>query len=783
MDIAGLAIGLGITFYIGLFIISELSYENMHTKADRVFRVTMHVQDNDYDVHWARVNRDWVNSLSTDVPEIKHFIRFQNYYPRLIQIANENYKVSHAYSVDRDVFEVFDFNLLQGDPKTALARPYSIVLTQKMANTFFGCQDPMGKEIAIIDNFESNKEIFTVTGVIEDLPSNTHLPVNLLTSFSSEKERTGWAYIYILLHHSPDLPSLGNRISSFIQKQATEEDVATVTLPLQSIASIHLNSDLAREIKLNGKKSHLWLFMVVGGIVLIMSTINYINMNAAQSLQKLPEVGVRKVLGSPRHHLISYFFITSCIKSILSGILAIILVYIFISLFQDFTPIAFSVFHLFIIAGITILLVAILAGIFPALVLTSQPVVASIKGKVAIGSSRNIISAKNLLVALQLILCITLISSTLITRSQFQYLTEKKLGFDKDQVLAILDVTNPVKNKYRLIKEQLNKLSFVNGVTAAMQVPSTEIRDTGPIYAQGMIYDTPPVMDAQIVDEDFIEVMGIKLLAGRNFHSVNEVPGAREDLINYLQSQPREYIINQAALAVIGWETPDDALGKQFSWNIAGIQLQRGPVVGVIEDFHQESLRSSIEPLVMIVEPVWTHNILIKLSGKDMSDQVAAIQDIWSDHFPEFYMDHAFVDVLYQKTYEAEQKQLRLIYFFSALAIVIAFMGIFGLFTYALQTRENELAIRKVLGASLSSITLLLSKHFLYLAAVGIFIALPLTWYVMEKWLENFVYRIDINILNFLVAIGVTIMTLLITILLQIRRIDQKNPASILRSD
>ena len=783
VNIVGLAIGLGITFYISLFIISELSYENMHSKADHTYRVTMHVQDDAYDVHWARVNRDWVNGMAEDIPEIAHFIRFQDYYPRLIKVVNDNYKISHAYSVDNEVFEIFDFKLLQGDPKTALLQPNSIVLTQKMSKTFFGNQDPMGKEISIMDTFGSNKKIFAVTGVMKDLRSNTHLPVNLLTSFSSEEERTGWAYTYVLLHRHPDLAALENKISAFIERRATEEDVTTVKLPLQSIKSIHLNSDLAREIVVSGKKSHLWLFATAGVIVLLMSAINFINLNAAQSLRKLPEIGVRKVLGSAKRSLISFFLLESAALCFISGGLAISLVILFIPLFSSLLPITFSLAYLFIMAVALIITVAILAAIFPALVLTNQPTIASIKGKFAIGSSRNAIGTKNLLVALQLVLCITLISSTLITRSQFKYLTEKNLGLDKEQVLAILDIKDPIKDKYALFKDQLNKLSFVKGVTSAMQVPSTEIRDSGPIYAEGISFETPPVMDAQIVDEDFIKVMGLKLLAGRNFRSVDNSELSREDLLDYIQTQPREYIINQSALKIIGWETPEEAVGKQFSWSISEIQLQRGPIVGVVEDFHQESFRNSIEPLVMLIEPIWTNNILIKLSGEDMSEQVASLQNIWGDRFPDYAMDYAFVDELYQRIYETEQTQLRLIYVFSALAIIIAFLGIFGLFAYVLKTRERELAIRKVLGATISSITLLLSKHFLYVALIGICLAIPITWYMMEKWLENFVYHVDISVLSFLLAIALTAATLLITISLQIRKIDRHNPASILRSE
>lgn len=783
INILGLTVGLSIAFYISLFIVSELNHENMHSKADSIYRVTMHIQDDNYDVHWARVDRDWAKDLPADIPEVRHLIRFQNYYPRFIQIATDNYKVSHAYSVDSEVFEVFDFKLVQGDPKTALARPYSAVVTKKMARTFFGNQDPMGKEISIVDATGSIQDVYTVTGVMDDLPANTHLPVNMLTSFANEEERTGWAYTYILSQKNTDLASLESKVSEFIQRRAGESDAAIIKLPLQNLKSIHLNSDLAREIRPNGKKSHLWLMASVGLIVLIMSTINFINLNAAQSLRRLPEIGIRKVLGSARVNLVSYFFLESGVLCFVSSALAVLLVALLVPLFQKFAPIPISIVDLILISVIATVVVTLLAGIFPAFVLTKQPVVLSIKSKFNVGSSGKPISTKNLLVALQIILCITLISCSLITKSQFQYLTDKKLGLDKEQLLAILDLPDPIKDKYSLFKNQLEKFSFVSGVTASMQVPSTAIRDTGPIYAEGMTYEAPPVLDVQIVDEDFINVMGIKLKAGRNFREMTSDDANKEDLIEYLQSQSREYIINETALAVIGWDSPEEALGKQFSWSIAGIQLERGPVVGVVEDFHQESLKNSIEPLVMIIEPVWIRNILIKLSGEDMRGQIATIKDLWRENFPEFPMDYAFVDELYQKIYETEARQLELIYFFSALAILIAFMGILGLFAYTMKTREKELAIRKVLGASLSSITFLLSRHFLYLALVGICVALPLTWYVMEKWLENFVYHVDINLLNFLVAIGLIIVVLLFTISLQIKKIDRTNPASILRAD
>lgn len=788
INLIGLGTGLAVTFFISLFILNELSYENIHHKANRIFRVTMDIEDANYKMHWARVNRNWINYLEEDFSEIKHLIRFQDYYPRNIKVGENSYKIPYAYTVDGEVFEVFSFQLLRGNPKTALKQPHSVVLTEAIAQRLFGDKDPMNQEVVMPSVYGAEKQTYKVTGIMKDLPSNTHLPVNLLTSFTSAQDRQGWAYTYILLNNKKDAATLTQKMSSFITKRGGEEEANSIKLPLQNLQSIHLNSDLAREIIPNEKMSRLYLFAGVGFFIFIMSAINFINLNLAQSLKRLREVGLRKLLGSSPQHVWGYFLIQANTITLLATAFGGFLLIAFLPFFQEFTPIAISPWMIIPLAILLALCTGFVAGIFPVFLFANTQLVEALKGKTQLKNQRAGWGIKNFLVGFQLILCIVLISSALITQSQFSYLVNKNLGLEKEQVLAITGIPDPVKLKYDFLKEQIAQLASVEGVSASMEVPSKEIKDMGAVYAEGMPQDEDqaPMMDVQVVDPDFLDLMGLDLIAGRNFREPN-LPKLEEvfkgDAYKYLQESPREYILNETALKMVGWKDPEEALGKSFSWSISGIQLEKGPVVGVVKDFHQESLRNRIKPIVMLVEPMWLNNILIKIQGQQVSSTLASIQTFWKTHFPDYALEYAFVDDLYNQLYETEQKQLQLIYVFSALAILIAFLGIFGLLSYTLKSREKEIAVRKVLGANLSSLTVLLSKRFVMIALIGMTIAVPFCWWGMQEWLQNFEYRVAIQPFHFLSAILLIFIVLLTTISLQLRRVAQQNPAELLRTE
>lgn len=785
INVVGLATGLAVAFFAYLFVKNELNYEQMHSKAGRVFRLTMHNQANTYDMHWARVDRDWVNLLPRAFPEVERLVRFQDYDPRTVQSGEDVFKIAHAYSTDKEVFQVFDFELVKGNPRTALAAPRSVVLSESMALRLFRGVDPMGKELIFIDNTGTSKTPHQVTGVMRDLPASTHLPVNLLTSFASEAQRTGWAYTYLLLKQADDAASLRQKLPGFIQQHAPDE-AGNIALPLQNLKNIHLQSSLAREIQPNGSMTRVWLFGVAGLFVLLMAAINYINLNMVQSLKKLRETGVRKALGSTRRHLVLYFIASAGLVTFLATLLAFLLVGIFLPWFREFALVAVPWHSLLLPALLTGLAITLLAGYYPAFVLSSAQTLSALKNTASLAIGCQKTSLQHTLVALQLVLCIMLISSAFVTRSQFRYLIQKNTGLQKEQLLAITGVPATVKNSYPALKNRLQQLPKVQGVTSAMEVPSREIRDAGPVMLQGSAvpHEEAPTMDIQVVDHDFIELMGLELLAGRNFSErpIN-MPSGEADLLTWLQEQKREYIINKTAMKMLGFQEPDQIINQRINWNIGNISLQTGPVVGVVQDFHQESLRNKIEPLVMIREPVWTNNILVKLQGGQTDVALSAIKAQWQQLFPEVPLEYAFVDDMYNRLYETEKKQIKLIYIFSALAVLISFSGIFGLLTYLLKTREKEIAIRKVLGAGLQSLAMLLGRRFLLLMLAGTAVAVPLAWLGMAHWLQSFAYRIDLNGHRFLVALLLVALVLMLLIVAQLGKTALRNPADTLRTE
>ncbi len=760
----------------------------MHSQRDRIYRLAMHNDDGNYQREWARFNRSWINYMKEDMAEVEEFIRFQNYYPRDFGRGEDTYKIPFAYSVDAGVFRVFDFELLRGNPETALTEPFSIVLTETIAQRIFGDEDPMGKRLKTPQAMGEKLQTYRVTGIMKDLPSNTHLPVNLFTSFASPEERQGWAYIYILLKPQAKIASVEAKTEAFIQKRGGDDEHKTLDIAYQALASIHLDSDLSREIVPNGKRSRVYLFAAVGIFIFLMSAINFVNLNVAQAFQRQREMGVRKLLGSSARNLMAYFLIQAQMVTFLAAILGMVFLFLFLPYFKAFTPVAQSPWFMLPMALGLSLLTGLLAGYFPGLMFSGAGSLQALKGRSNPASSRKGNGMKNVLVSVQLILCIVLISSAYITQSQFSYLIHKNLGFDREHVLALTNLPQAVKEKREFIKEQLLHLSGVSQVSASMEVPSREIKDMGPIYAEGMSQapDNKPVMDAQVVDQDFLALMDIELLAGRNFrkrpvYDIEKDFGG--DAYKYFEDSPREYILNETAANMLGWHSPEEALGKSFSWSISDIQLKRGPVIGVIQDYHQESLKNAIKPVVYFIEPMWLGNTLIKVKGDQIPETLAQVQGIWKEQFPEYTMEFAFLDSLYHKLYETERKQLQLIYIFSGLAILIAFMGIFGILSYVLKSREKEIAIRKVLGANLTSLAVLLSRKFVYLTLMGMALAVPLTWYAMEAWLQNFEYRISIQGFNFALALLVIFGVLFLTVALQMQKVARQNPVNTLRAE
>ncbi len=795
LNILGLAIAFAAIFLILSYLRHETSYEHSHKKSDRIYRITHHFQSQtDFEVHWARVPVSFVNELPEHIPEIEHLIRFQNQERKYVRIATNKFRPEHTYVTDADVFEVFDFELLEGKAKNALSDPYSVVLTRSLAEAYFGTVQALGKTLNISGDFDAEERLYTVRGVIEDLPPNTHLPVDMLISFANEEERTGWAYVYTLLAEGTEIETVEAKFPEFIESYTQGDGQGTISFVPQALPDIHLHSDLAREIVPGGSAFYIKVFFFVAIFILLIAIFNYLNLNNAISLRRSKEIGMRKVLGANKQQLIFHGLVESLLYSLIAAMLGGLAGFFLLPFFQQMLQMTLFL-DLGWVMGILLLVALIcgvLIGVYPAFFMTLiQPLDSIRQNKsLSLSSSQNSFPWKRIMVGLQFSAAILLISSTLIAGSQIRFLREKNLGLARDQVLAIPAVPGKVREKFPTLAERIKRIPSVLEVGACMEVPSRAIRDSGPVCVQGINEDPDqaPMIDAQVISPGFLDLMGIPLLAGEERHPetrLNFTPDFTEDYSpqRYLREQPRTYVINETAMRKLGWNDPEEALGQRINWSIGGFELDYGPITGVIKDYHQETLKNSIDPIVMFVEPIWMSTFLIKVNAQDIPQTLERIQGVWDGLFPTYPLNYHFLDDLYDKLYVQERVQFAFLKYLSILAIFLAFMGLFALIAYSLKSRRKELAIRKILGASARDILQQISKEYVLVLLLGSLLAIPLSYYALQNWLETFAYQIDVTGFPYLWSMGLIFLILFSTLALQTFTSMRSNPAEVLKEE
>lgn len=791
INLAGLFTGLFASMLLALYVHQELGYEAMHSKAVRIVRIDAHISNaNGYDQHFARVPFDWINALPEELPQVLQLIRFQNYERRKLRAADQLYLESYAFSTDARVFEVFDFPLLAGNPATALRDPYSVVISAGKAQSWFGGTAVLGREIEILHEPSGQMERYKITGVMQDLPANTHLPVNLLTSFPGPEARTGWAYCYVLLHDPADLSSLQGDLQAFAERHQEEPDTR-VALGLMPLADIHLHSDLAREIKAGGNAESVWFFAVVAVLILIVAGFNFAQLVAARMLDRYKEAGVRRVLGSSGLQLLGFYALEALSLSLFAGLLAVGLLWLLLPFLSTWLGLRLEFQTGLLMACVLAasLLLAFIAALYPAWFFSHKLPIASLRGTALSGSFKpgQLPALRHALVTFQFVLCIALLAGTLVSQSQFHYLLSKDLGYDATQVLAIREIPHAAKAQLPTLQEKLRNIAGVSAVSAVMEVPGREIRDTGPVTFYQLEGQPSIAMNMQVVDARFIELMGMELVAGESFASRPELqrdfPAGVEDLYGYLASAKRGYILNEEALRLAGIRHPAEVIGQEVDWSIGDLKLDKGPVIGVLKDYHQSSLRDQILPTIMVSEPLWYNNIILRLEAKEYVRIREAITQEWQSLYPDLPIDMVFLESLFEQLYAHEQQQVALLRFFSALAIIITILGMTGMLSFMSQRRSREFALRRVLGARQWDLSLLLGRQLLLFAALALFIALPLSWYFLSGWLEGFAYSIQLEILPFALA-GLALLLLVVTMVWwQAQKASNRKPAALLQSE
>lgn len=794
INILGLAFGMTVCMLSIIFIRYELSFDTYHKNADNIYRVTRKFNTpNGYNPHFARCPDVWVNSLPDEFPEINTLIRFQWTPSVNLKIGEKKLRSTKWYVTDADVFDVFSFNMIEGNHFTALKEPRSVVVTKKTASQYFGNNNPIGEEIILISETDGEQIPYKITGVINNLPVNSHFQIDFLVSFDNPEARQGWAWIYLLLQEGTNSVALEKKFPDFIKKYGGEEAAQYGSLRLQALTDIHLYSHLDREIEPNGDIQYIYIFSVVAFLVILIACFNFMNLSTARSVKRAKEVGIRKVLGAYRKELINYFLCESVFFSVLAFVVSIGITIIIFPFFSSLLGNSISVgdvFYLPVLLGFLLLaiLTGFFSGIYPAFVLSSfNPLTAFTKGNNLSRSKKQLnFTVRRVLVVLQFAMTVVLITFTLFCLYQFSFISNKKLGFEKDQILAVTNVSRMDLLKYPVLKNQLESYSGIGGITACMDVPSRDILDQGFGVVEGVHSgNESTILALQSIDNNFLDVMKIKLLAGENFTGDSN-SGEYEktmdltEMQTYTSGKEYTYIINESAVRKLGWTSHEEALGKKLQWTNAAFSLS-GRITGIVEDFNYASLHLQVRPLVLINEPVWFGNILVKISGEDVHSTINQISDVWDGIYANSPLHYEFLDDLFAALYRSEENLKQLLTTFSVLAIFIAYLGLFGLVLYTTEQRTKEIGIRKTMGASIIDVIVLLGKDFTKWILLANLIAIPIGYFIVSKWLEQYAYRIDININIFLIAFGLSLIIAFIIVSYQTIKAAIANPVESLR--
>lgn len=784
INIFGLGLGMTCCFLIFMYVQDELSFDTYHEKGDRIYRLTHgelpskdQTENAATDPFWVWHNAPVGPALKSYFPEVDKVVQFSGSSDILLTDGENSYQEEGVFFMDSTAFDVFSWKVVKGDPKTALTAPYSMVMTESTAKRYFGNEDPIGKTLKGSDSpGRSNAGDYTVTAVIEDIPSNSHFSFNMLLSLSTFRlfsqeifEMWGYAdfYTYFLVNENFDLAAFEQKIHDFL---AARQDNPLYTVKVEPMKDFYLRTDADRQPGQTGSLSNIYVFSVIGIFILVIAMINFMNLSTARSMERAKEVGIRKSVGADRKHLIYQFLGESIIIVFLSMIASVFFVTAAMPLMNSITGKELELARFVnwqtvpTMLGILIV-VGLLAGSYPAFVLSGFRPVQILKG-ISVANNSGV-SLRKGLVVFQFSLSIILIAGTIIVYNQMNHLLDKDMGFDKEQMLVLdYNYDERVNSRSSALKSELEANPSILSAAFSRSVPGGYYPNAG-TSIQGVDGEMIGLGQAIFqVGIDFIDHFDMELVAGRSYS--REFPSDSTSAL----------VVNEATARQYGYANPADIVGKKFDqWGRAG------EVIGVVKDFNFISLHRNIEPLTLPFAAYESRFLILKVQSDDMEKTISEVEEVWKRLAPHRPFLYSFLDEDFDRQYQADFKFKKIFTAFSVLAILIASLGLFGLATYTAEIRTKEIGIRKVLGAEVSSIVALLSKDFIKLVLVAIFLAIPVTWYAMNSWLEGFAYRIEIGWWVYLLAGTLAIIVALATISSQAFRAALVNPVKSLKSE
>lgn len=789
INVFGLAIGIACCLLILLWVTDELSYDKWNEKADRIYRIAPEINFGGSHQHFAVCPAPLAGALRADFPEVESSVRFRNYGSSLVKRDVHNFKEENIIYTDSSLFEVFSLNLIKGDSKTALIAPNSTVISKTTADKYFPEEDPIGKTLTL-----DNTTDLTITGVIEDMPSNSHFNFDFFISLEGIEEANNGIWVshnfptYYVLRPGTDAKTFEAKVfphllEKYISPQTSammgmsyeelEKSGAFIKYHYQALNDIHLHSDLVAELAPNSSIQYVWIFLAAAIFILMIACVNFMNLSTARSTLRAKEIGIRKVLGSMRSTLVSQFLSESLVMASLAFLLGLMLAQISLPYYNDLAnkqlvlPFASGGFWFLSIASI--ILIGLMAGIYPALFLSGFKPIRALSGKFF--EKHGSVNLRSGLVVFQFLIALMLIAATLVIQEQMDFIQDKKMGFDREQVLVINDAYALNNNLEAYKNQMLQKTEVINAsVSSFLPVPSS--RSDSPLCKSSEIReDNCVAMQIWDVDEGYISTLGMELLDGRNFSP--DMP-----------TDSNAIIINETAARLFGLENPvgENIYGSRRFNPEGGHMMEPLKIIGVVKDFHFESLRENIRALSFILSPS-TGNLSLKIKSNDPASLIASAERMWKEMAPEQPFSYSFLNERFDRMYRSERRISNIFSIFSILSIFVACLGLLGLAAFATERRTKEMGVRKVLGASIADLVGLISKDFLKLVGIAIIIATPIAWFLMGKWLESFAYRIELHWSIFVLTGILSIFVAFFTISFQSFKAALANPIEALRDE
>lgn len=744
INVFGLTLGIASCIFIAIYINDELSYDRFNTKADRIYRVNEFIETEGSGERSSSVPFPSGPTIAEEYDNlVETQVRLFNFQAPTILISNRDnedkeFNEPHVLFADSTFFKVFDYEVTKGDKATALSQPNSVLLTESAARRYFGEEDPMGKFLRVLDRQE-----LVVTGVMPDVPRNAHFQFDFLISFSTLRNFFGGQYprtwywnpcwTYLLLKPGVKPSEVEHYFPAVVDKYFPEFVKKDARMSLQPLTDIHLKSDLEFELEANSSEQNIYVFTIIGVVILFIASMNFMNLSTARSAKRAKEVGLRKTLGGERSQLIFQFLLESLIIVFAAIVLAIGLGIAGLSSFNSLAEksLGFDVFFSPVILGalaLIFIVVGVGSGIYPALVLSSFIPAKVLKDSQAKGGRGAVL--RKILVVVQFSLSIIMIISTVIAINQLDFLRKSDTGFDTEQVLYVSALGTPIVRTYPAFKKELEQRSDVASVTGVLDVLGSK--------HQGDNYRFEGMTDSKLfsviwVGHDFFKTFDLDIVAGRAY---DETKNTEDSLA---------LIVNEALVKQMGW-TNESAVGKPFDYN-----QYHGEIVGVVENFNFVSKHKVIEPLIIQQRSLPRHfnfelkYVAIKMKTDDLRGTLAGIESKWKELVPGRPFDYFFLDQELDQLYKDEEKLGKVAGIFSVLAVVVACLGLFALASFIAEERKKEIGIRKVMGGSVSQIVMLLSKDFSKLIAIAFIISCPIAWYAVNQWLNGFAFRVDIH--------------------------------------